>query len=91
MWADFVKLNSTKRVVVCPLFARMEEGRGVHKVLVRKPEGKRPLGRQRRRWEDNIKMELQEVERGCGDWMQSAQDRDRWRALVSTVMNFRVP
>ena len=71
--------------------ARMEEGRGVHKVLVGKPEGKRSLGRPRRRWEDNIKMDLQEVGRGCGDWMVLAQDRDRWRALVSTVMNFGVP
>ena len=52
---------------------------------------KRPLGRPRRRWEDNIKVDLQEVGRGCGDWMGLAQDRDRWRALVSTVMNFRVP
>ena len=69
----------------------MEEGRVVHKVLVGKPEGKRPLGRQSRRWEDNIKMDLQEVGRGCGDWMMFAQDRYRWRALVSTVMNFRVP
>ena len=71
--------------------ARMEEGRGVHKVLVGKPERKRPLGRPRRRWEDNIKMDLQEVGSGCGDWMEFAKDRDRWRALVSTVMNFRVP
>ena len=71
--------------------ARMEEGRGVHKGLVGKPEGKRPLGIPRRRWEDNIKMDLQEVGRGCGDWMKLAQDRDRWRALVNTVMNFRVP
>ena len=69
----------------------MEEGRGVHKVLVGKPEGKRPLGRPRRRCEDNIKMDLQEVGRCCGDWMELAQDRGRWRALVSTVMNFRVP
>ena len=68
----------------------MEEGRGVHKVLVRKPEGKRPLGRPRRRREDNIKMDLEEVGRGCRDWMELAQDRDRWRALVSTVMNLRV-
>jgi hypothetical protein len=60
-------------------------------VLVGKPEGKRPLGRPRRRWEDNIKRDLQEVREGCGDWMKRAQDRDRWRALVSTVMNFRVP
>ena len=71
--------------------ARMEEGRGVHKVLVGKTEGKRPLGRPRRRWEDNNKMDLEEVGRGCGDLMELAKDRDRWRALVSTVMNFRVP
>ena len=56
-----------------------------------KPEGKRPLGRPRRRSEDNIKMDLEEVGRGCGDWMELAQDRDRWRALVSTVMKFGVP
>ena len=67
--------------------ARMGEGRGVHRVLVGKPEGRRP----RRRWEDNIKMDLQEVGRGCGDWMGLAQDTDSWRALVSTVMNFGVP
>ena len=70
--------------------ARMEEGRGVHKVLVGKLEGKRPLGGPGRRWEDNIKMDLQEVGSGCGGWMELAQDRDSWRALVSTVMNFRV-
>ena len=69
----------------------MEEGRGVHKVLVGKPEGKRALGRPRHRWEDNIKMDLQDVGRGCGAWMELTQDRDRWRALVSTVMKFRVP
>ena len=71
--------------------ARMGEGRGVQRVLVGKPEGKRPLGRPRRRWEDNIKMDLQEVGGGCEDWMELAQDRDGWRALVSTVMNLRVP
>ena len=71
--------------------ARMGDGRGVHRVLVGKPEVKRPLGRPRRRWEDNINMVLQEVEGGCGDWMELAQDRDRWRALVSTVRNLRVP
>ena len=63
------------------------EGRGVQKVLVGEPDGKRPLGRPRRRWVDNIKMDLEEVGRGCGDRMELAQDRDRWRALVSTVMN----
>jgi len=71
--------------------ARMGQGRGVHRVLVGKPEGKRPLGRPRRRRKDNIKMELQEVAGDCGDWMELAQDRDRWRTLVSTVMNIRVP
>jgi hypothetical protein len=71
--------------------ARMGEGRGVHRVLVGKPKGKRPLGRPRYRWEDNIKRDLQEVGGDCGDWTERAQDRDRWCALVSTVMNFRVP
>jgi hypothetical protein len=69
----------------------MGEERGVHRVLVGKPEGKRPLGRHRRRWEGNIKMDFQEVVGGRGDWMELAQDRDRWRALVSTVKNLRVP
>jgi len=66
------------------------EGRGVHRVLVGKPEGKRSLGRPRLRWEDNIKMDLREVG-GGGDWTELAQDSDRWRALVNAVMNFRVP
>ena len=70
---------------------RIGEGRVVYRVLVGKPEGKRPLGKPRRRWKDNIKMDLQEVGGGCGDWMELAQDRDSWRALVSTVMNIRVP
>ena len=60
-------------------------------VLVRKPEGKRPLGRPRHGWEDNMKMDLQEVGGGCADWKELAQDRDRWRALVGTVRNLRVP
>ena len=71
--------------------ARMGEDRGVHRVLVGKPEGKRPLGTPRRRGEDNIKMDLQEVGGGCGDWMELAQDRDRWRAPVGMVRNFWVP
>ena len=71
--------------------ARMGEGRGLPRVLVGKPEGKRPLGRPRRRWEDNIKLDLQEVGGGCEDWMELAWDRDRWWALVSMVMNLRVP
>jgi hypothetical protein len=69
----------------------MGEDRGVYRVLVGKPEGKMPLGRLRRRWEDNMKRDLQEVGGGRGDWMKLAQDRDRWRALVDTVRNFRVP
>jgi hypothetical protein len=71
--------------------ARKGEDRCVHRVLVGKPEEKKPLGRQRRRWEDNIKMDLQEVGGGRGDWVELAQDRDRWRALVGTERNFRVP
>jgi len=71
--------------------AHMGESRGVYSVLVDKPEGKKPLGRPRHRWEDNIKMDLQEV--GCGgmDWIELAEDRDRWQALVNAVMNLRVP
>jgi hypothetical protein len=69
----------------------MGEGRGVHRVLVGKPEGKRPLGRPRRRWEDNIKTDIQAVGCGCMEWTELAQDRDRWRALMNDVMNFRVP
>ena len=71
--------------------ARMGEEGGVQRVLVRKPEGKRSLGRPRRRWEDNIKVDLKEVGGGCGDWMELAQDREWWRALVGTVRNLRVP
>ena len=67
------------------------ERRGVCRVLVGKSEGKRALGRPRNRWEDNIKMDLQEVECGGKDWINLAQDRDRWRALVNAVMNLRVP
>jgi hypothetical protein len=69
----------------------MVEERGVHRVLVGKREGKRPLGRPRRRWEDNIKMDVQEFGGRRGDWMELAQDRDGWRVLVSTVKNLRVP
>ena len=71
--------------------ACMGEGRGVYRVLVGKPEGKRPLGRPRRRWEDNIRMDLQEVGLGYEGWIGLAQDRDRWRALVSAARNLRVP
>ena len=81
---NIVRVIKSRRMRWARHVARMGEGRGVHKVLVGKPEGERPLGRPRRRWEDNIKINLQEVGRGCGDLMELAQDRDRWRALVST-------
>ena len=71
--------------------ARMGKRLFVYRVLLDKPEGKRPMGRPRRRWEDNIKMDLQEVGGSCVDWIDLAQDRDSWRALVSTVRNLRVP
>jgi hypothetical protein len=71
--------------------ALMGEGRCVRSVLVGKPEENRPLGRPRRRWENNIKMDLQQVGGSCEDWMELARDRDRWRALVGTVRNLRIP
>jgi hypothetical protein len=69
----------------------MGEVRGAYNILVGRPEGRRPLGRPRCRWEDNIKMDLMEIGFGDEDWIHWAQDRDRWRALVNTVMNLRVP
>ena len=88
-----LSLDKNLRVTVrwAGYVALMGERRGVYMVLVPKPEVKKPLGRPRRRWEDNIKMDLQEV--GCGgmDWIELAQDTDRWQALVNAVMNLRVP
>ena len=88
---NIVRVIKSRRMRWAGHVARMGEGRGVYRVLVGKHEGKRPLGRPRRRWEDNIKMDLQEV--GCGnvDWIDLVQNRDRWRALVKAVMNLRVP
>jgi len=87
---NIVRVVKPRRMSWAGHVARMGEGRGVHRVLVGKPEGKRRLGRPRRRWEDNIKMDIREVG-GGGDWMELAQDSDRWRAIVNTVINFRVP
>jgi hypothetical protein len=69
----------------------MGEVRGAYSILARRPERRRPLGRPRRRWEDNIRIDLGEIGFGDVDWIHLAQDRDRWRALVNTVMNLRVP
>ena len=85
---NILRVVKSRRMRWAGHVARMGEERGVHRVLVGKPEGKSPLGRPRRRWEDNIKMDLREVG-GDGDWLQLAQDRDRWRVLVNTVMNIR--
>jgi hypothetical protein len=88
---SIVRVVKSRRMRWAGHVARAGEERGVHRVMVGKPEGKRQLGRPRRGWEDNIKMGLQDVGVGCGDWMELAQDRDRWRALVSKVKNCRVP
>ena len=87
---NIVRVVKSRRMRWAGHVACMGEGRGVHRVLIGKPEGKRPLGIPRRRWEDNIKMDLREVG-GGGDWMELAQDRDRWWALVNMVMNLWVP
>jgi hypothetical protein len=88
---NIVRVVKSRRMRWAEHVARMREDGGVHSVLVGKPKEKRPLGRPRRRWEDTIKMDLQEVGGGRGYWMELAQDRDRWWALVGTVRNFRVP
>ena len=88
---NIVRVIKSRRMRWAGHVAHMGEGRGVYRVLVGKPEGKRPLGRPRRRWEDNIRMDLQEVGLGYEDWVGLAQDRNRWRALVSAVRNLQVP
>jgi len=88
---NIIRLIKSRRITWVGHVARMWEKRVVYRVLVGKPQGKRPLGKPRSRWEDKNKMRLQEV--GCGvmDWIEQSQDRDRWQALVNAVMNFRVP
>jgi len=88
---NIVRVVKSRRMRWAGHVACMGEGRDVRRVLVGKPEGKRTLGKPRSRWENNIKMDLQEVGGSCGDWMELAPDRERWRALVSTVRNLRVP
>jgi len=88
---NIVRVINSRRIGWAEHVARMGERRGVYWVLVGKPEGKRPLGRHRHRWEDNIKMDVQEVGYEGVDWIELAQDRDRWRLLVNAVMNLRVP
>jgi len=88
---NIIRVTKSRRMRWEGHVARMGERRGIYRVLVGKPEGKRPLGRHRRRWEDNIKMDLKEV--GCGgmDWIELDEDWKSWRALVKAVMNLRVP
>jgi hypothetical protein len=88
---NIVRVVKSRRMRWAGLVARMGQGKGVHRVLMGKPEGKRQPGRPRRRWEDNIKVDLRDV--GCGgvEWIELAQDRDSWWAIVTAVMNFRVP
>jgi hypothetical protein len=87
---NILRVIKSRRMRWAGHVARMGEGRGMYRILVGKPEGKRSLGRPRYRWEDNVRMDLQEVECGCEDWIGLAQDRERWRALVCAVRNLRV-
>jgi hypothetical protein len=88
---NIVRMIKSRRMRWAGNVARMGEGGAVYRVLVGKREGRRPMGKPRRGWEDNIRMNLREVGCGCVDWMELAQDRDRWRALVSAVMKLRLP
>jgi hypothetical protein len=88
---NIVRMIKSRRMRWAGHVARMGEGRGVYKVLVGRPEGKKPLGKSRRRWEDNVKMDFRETGIDGANWSQLVHDRVWWRAFVSTVMNFRVP
>jgi hypothetical protein len=88
---NIIRVIKSRRLRWAGHVARMGEARGTYRILVGRPEGRRPLGRPRRRWEDNIKMDIREVGWEDTNWIDLAQDRDRWRALVNAVMNLRVP
>ena len=88
---NIIRSLKSRRLRWAGHIAHMEQSRNVYRVLVGKPEGKRPLGRPRHRWEDNIKMDLRVVGCNPGEWIDLAEDRDQWRAYVRVVMNFRVP
>jgi hypothetical protein len=88
---NIVRVIKSRRMRWAGLAARMGEGRGVYRVLVGRPEGKRPLEKPRRRWEDNIKLDLREIGIDEANWIRLAQDRVQWRAFVNTVIIFRVP
>jgi hypothetical protein len=88
---SIVRVIKARRMIWAGHVARMEEVRGINNILVGRLEERRPLGRPRRRWEDNIKLDLREIVFGDVDWINLARDRDRWRVLVNTVMNLRVP
>jgi hypothetical protein len=88
---NIIRVIKSRRMRWAGHVARMGEGRGAYRILVGRPEGRRPLGRPRRRWDDNIKMNLQEVVWGVMGWIDMAQDRDKWRDVVNSVLNLRVP
>ena len=87
---NIVRVIKSRRLRWAGLVARMEEGRSSFKILTGKPKGKRPLGRPRRTWEDNIRMDLEEIGINAGNWVDSAQDRDYWRVIVNAALNLRV-
>jgi hypothetical protein len=88
---SIVRVIKARRMRWAGNAARMEEVRGAYNILVGRPEGRRPVGRPRRRWEDNFKIDYRETGFGNVDWINLAQDRDTWRALVNTIMDLRVP
>jgi hypothetical protein len=89
--SNIVRVIKSRRMRWAGHVARVGEGRGVYRVLVGRPEGKRPLGRHRRWWEDNIKLDLREIRIDVANWIRLAQDRVQWRAFVNTLMKLRVP